>query len=108
MIGPPQRSCNYVSVQQRLLAVSGWPGEGVFSATVVAPIAADADALSTALYLLGPERAVEWRQVHPHIGLLMFVPGQTGRSVELIAEGLGPDDWRMTDDSGVPHRRYLG
>lgn len=87
---------------------TGWPGEGVFSATVVASTAADADALSTALYLLGPERAVEWRQDHPEIGLLMFVTGKAGRSVELIVEGLSPDDWRMLDDSGVPHRRYMG
>lgn len=87
---------------------TGWPGEGVLSATVVAPTAADADALSTALYLLGPERAVEWRQAHPEIGLLMFVPGKAGQSVELIAAGLLPDDWRMLDDSGVPHRRYMG
>jgi FAD:protein FMN transferase len=87
---------------------TGWPGEGVFSATVVAPTAADADALSTALYLLGPERAVAWRAAHPEVGLLMFVPGEAGRSVELIAEGLSADDWRITGDSGVPHRRYMG
>lgn len=86
---------------------TGWPGEGVFSATVVAPTAAEADALATALYLLGPQRAVEWRQARPEIGLLMFVPGRAGQSVELIAEGLSPDDWRMTGDSGVPHRRYM-
>ena len=86
---------------------TGWPGEGVFSATVVAPTAAEADALATALYLVGPQRAVEWRQAHPEIGLLMFVPGSAGQSVELFAEGLSPDDWRMMGDSGVPHRRYM-
>lgn len=86
---------------------TGWPGEGVFSATVIAPTAADADALSTALYLMGPERAVEWRQAHPEFGLLMFVPGRAGQSVELIAEGLSADDWQMLGDSGVPHRRSM-
>jgi thiamine biosynthesis lipoprotein len=77
---------------------TGWPAEGVFSATVVASAAADADALATALYVLGPQRAREWCQEHPDVGLLMFVPGRGGNTVELVTCGLAPDDWRLTGD----------
>jgi thiamine biosynthesis lipoprotein len=77
---------------------SGWPAEGVFSATVVAATAAEADALATALYVLGPERAQEWCGQHPEVGLLMFVPGTSGNSVELVTCGLAEDDWRLTGE----------
>ena len=36
---------------------SGWPAEQVLSATVIAPTAEQADALSTAFYVLGLEPA---------------------------------------------------
>lgn len=77
---------------------TGWPAEGVYSATVVTSNAADADALATALYVLGPQRAVEWCRQHPDIGLLMFIPGQGGKSVDLVTAGLAPDEWRLTGE----------
>ncbi|HUY89188.1 MAG TPA: FAD:protein FMN transferase [Pirellulales bacterium] len=75
---------------------SGWPAEGVISTTVLAPTAAEADALATAFYILGPERAVAWCEGRPEIGMLMFVPGPTGQSVQLIAAGVTDRDWRLT------------
>jgi thiamine biosynthesis lipoprotein len=75
---------------------SGWPAEGVFSTTVLAPSAAEADALATALYILGPERAPAWCKDHPEIGLLMFIPGDSGKSVKLVTAGLDESDWRLT------------
>ena len=36
---------------------SGWPAEGMASATVLAPTAAEADALATAFFILGVEKA---------------------------------------------------
>ncbi len=39
---------------------SGRPAEGILSATAIAPTAAEADALSTAFYVLGPERTAEY------------------------------------------------
>lgn len=76
---------------------SGWPAEGVYSTTVVTSHAADADALATALYVVGRERALEWCQRHPDVGLLMFVPG-TERSVELAVANLSEEDWRLTNE----------
>ena len=75
---------------------SGWPAEGVISTTVLAPTAAEADALATAFYILGPERAVAWRRDRPDVGLLMFVPKTGGQGVELIMEGLVEGEWRLT------------
>lgn len=75
---------------------SGWPAAGVFSTTVLAPFAAEADALATALYILGPERAVAWCEGRPEIGLLMFVPGEPGTSVKLVTAGLNEGDWRFS------------
>jgi len=37
---------------------TGWPVQGVLSVTVAAPNAMDADALSTALFVLGPEKGI--------------------------------------------------
>ena len=75
---------------------SGWPAEGVISTTVLAPTAAEADALATAFYILGPERAVAWLRDRPDVGLLMFVPKQGGQGVELMTEGLSDGEWRLT------------
>jgi thiamine biosynthesis lipoprotein len=77
---------------------SGWPAEGVYSTTVIASTAADADALATALYVLGPDRADEWCERHPEMGMLMFVPGQGAKSVELFSFNLTPDDWQLTGE----------
>jgi thiamine biosynthesis lipoprotein ApbE len=51
---------------------SGWPAQGVASATVTAPSAALADALSTAFYVMGPELARAYCQSHPGIGMILL------------------------------------
>jgi thiamine biosynthesis lipoprotein len=77
---------------------SGLPAEGVLSATVVTPSAADADALATALYVLGPdgmERIVAsgkglgdgGRDV-PVVAILV-VPGRTSGTVRLLVANPG-------------------
>jgi FAD:protein FMN transferase len=77
---------------------TGRPAEGVYSATVLTSNAADADALATALYVLGRERAIEWCEEHPEVGLLMFVPGGGGKTVDLVTAGLSPADWQITGE----------
>lgn len=77
---------------------TGWPAEGVYSTTVLAATAADADALATALYVLGRDQALAWCQRHPEIGLLMFVPGENARCVELVTGGLSPSDWQQVGE----------
>src|SRR5207253_10516762 len=46
---------------------SGWPAEQVLSATVIAPTAEQADALSTAFYVLGLKPAHDFCREHAEI-----------------------------------------
>jgi thiamine biosynthesis lipoprotein len=74
---------------------TGQPAEGVLSVTVLAPTAAEADALSTAFYVLGPDWARDYCRRHPEIGMVMFCPAEGNRwdvyesEVELIREEQG-------------------
>ena len=65
---------------------TGHPAEGVHSVSVLAPTAAEADALSTACYVLGPERAAELCQRRPQVGMLMIcpTPGGSGMTVHRV------------------------
>ena len=53
---------------------SGMPAEGVFTATVLAPTATLAELLSTAFFVLGPERAAEYCLRHPDVSSIMTLP----------------------------------
>lgn len=76
---------------------TGWPAEGVFSVTVLAPSAAEADALSTAFYVLGYDGAADYCTSHPDVGFLMLLPAAGGTAVELATCGLDDRDWRLSD-----------
>jgi FAD:protein FMN transferase len=54
---------------------SGWPAEGVASASVVAPTAAEADALATAFFILGVEKAQQYCAAHPEISAVLLPDG---------------------------------
>jgi thiamine biosynthesis lipoprotein len=71
---------------------TGWPAEGVFSSTVVAASAAEADALSTAFYTLGVGPAREYCRAHAGIGMVLLHPGPGGSSVEMTTAGLDEQD----------------
>ncbi|MCE9531252.1 MAG: FAD:protein FMN transferase [Planctomycetes bacterium] len=51
----------------------GWPAEGVQQVSVLAPTAAEADALSTAFFVMGLEATRQWCQTHPHVGAVILV-----------------------------------
>lgn len=51
---------------------TGWPAEGMASATVIAPTAAEADALSTAFFVLGVDAARAYCEAHPGIGAVLL------------------------------------
>jgi thiamine biosynthesis lipoprotein len=53
---------------------TGWPAEGVYTATAVASTAAEADALATAFYILGPAGAAEYCAEHKNIGAVLVCP----------------------------------
>ena len=76
---------------------SGRPAEGVFSVTVLAPTGAEADALSTAFYVLGFERSAAYCERRPDVAFLMLLPAAGGSAVELATFGLDALAWRITD-----------
>lgn len=66
---------------------TGWPAEGVLSATVMAPSAADADALATALYCQGPDFAAEYCQRRPGVASLLVIPARHRDGIEVRLAG---------------------
>jgi thiamine biosynthesis lipoprotein len=73
---------------------SGWPAEQVLSATVIAPTAEQADALSTALYVLGIEGAQRFCERHADIAALLVTPAGRAGGIELHPINLADDRWR--------------
>jgi FAD:protein FMN transferase len=66
---------------------------GPASVTVLAPTAADADALSTAFYLIGPEAAATYIADHPDVAALFVLEAAAPTSPEVVLIGLTPDDF---------------
>jgi thiamine biosynthesis lipoprotein len=69
---------------------TGWPAEGVLSATVLAPTAALADALSTACYVLGPQAALAYCREQPELAAVIVCPGRGGGGLEIHATQPAP------------------
>ena len=85
---------------------SGQPADaGILSATVLHPDAAWADALSTALYVLGPKRAMAYCKAHPEMAAILIVPGRGAGNLEIKTCGLAADDWRLVCKQKVPIHR---
>ena len=72
---------------------SGRPAEGLYSATVIAPTAAEAEGLSTAFYVMGPQKAGEFCTARPEIAALLVAPGDREGDVRLIALGSDNGQW---------------
>jgi thiamine biosynthesis lipoprotein len=81
---------------------TGWPAEGVLSATVLAPSAALADAASTACFVLGPAGTEEYCRNHPEVAAILVCPGQRSGSLDIQTFGLPADDWQRLDVPAAP------
>jgi thiamine biosynthesis lipoprotein len=66
---------------------TGWPAEGMLSASVAAPTAAEADALATAFFILGVDKARVYCEAHPAIGALLVPQPQSGAPLRPIVLG---------------------
>lgn len=64
---------------------TGWPAEGMASATILAPTAADADALSTAMFILGLEMARVFLAARPHLAAVLLPAQPPAGVLELMA-----------------------
>lgn len=60
---------------------TGWPADTLLSVSVIAPTAAQADALSTAFYVMGLEKAAAWCHNRPEIGALLVPAPTHGREL---------------------------
>jgi thiamine biosynthesis lipoprotein len=61
---------------------SGWPAQGMMSTTVICPSAAVADALATALFVMGPDKSRDFCQKHPAVAaVLVFTDAKSGATV---------------------------
>jgi thiamine biosynthesis lipoprotein len=73
---------------------TGRPAEGIYTATVVAPTAAEADGLSTAFYVMGAEEASAYCSAHPGIGAVLVGVGPGAGDVQVSILGLDATRWR--------------
>jgi thiamine biosynthesis lipoprotein len=77
---------------------TGYPVEGILSASVVAPDAARADALSTAFYVLGLDATRAYCERFPEITALLTTHGTSANDVELHALNAERLEWKRVAD----------
>jgi FAD:protein FMN transferase len=72
---------------------TGAPAEGPASVTVLAPTAAEADALSTAFYLLGTDAAATYLAEHPGLGAIIVEDGPSEADRRIVTIGLAENEF---------------
>jgi len=80
---------------------TGIPAEGVLSATVIAPTAAEADSLSTALYVLGPAGLSRVAPPGGAVGAILVVPGESAGAVRVLTANLADEIFAIEPGEGV-------
>ena len=80
---------------------TGVPAEGVLSATVIAPTAAEADSLSTALYVLGPTGLAQVAPQGKAVGAILIVPGAAAGAVRVLTANLDEGTFAIEPGEGV-------
>jgi FAD:protein FMN transferase len=87
---------------------TGWPAAGTASATVIAPTAAEADAMSTAAFIRGARGAELLTRLRPALGAVVLTDEDTARltpAARLAAFNLGPDSYSPPVPTGPVHAR---
>ena len=69
---------------------TGWPVQEALSVTVVAESAMLADVLSTAFFVLGPEKSIQVLERFPNTGLILIPPPEKGTKIRPIVKGIDP------------------
>ena len=77
----------------------GWPVEGMYTATVMAASAAEADALSTAAFVLGPTGTARLCQRRPDIGVVLVCPSSAESGITVFTGNLAGEEWTPCCDS---------
>jgi thiamine biosynthesis lipoprotein len=76
---------------------SGWPTEGLLSVTVLASTAAEADALSTAFYVMGLEKAAAYCHNRSEIAAILVPFPRRGKTLEPVVLNLPEGRLFFTD-----------
>ncbi len=76
---------------------SGWPAQGLLSATVICRSSAVADALATALFVMGPEDARKFCESHPQVGAILIVASEREARPLIETYNVTPDQWSYCD-----------
>ncbi len=79
---------------------TGWPVEDMLSVTVLAPTAAEADALSTAFFVRGVENARRYCDNRPFVSALLIPPPRRGRTLDVFVFGI-PDEVLFFHDKDI-------
>jgi thiamine biosynthesis lipoprotein len=61
----------------------GWPAEGLQQVSAIAPTAAEADALSTAFFVMGLDATSDYCRTHPDVGAVILPDGEDAEPVAL-------------------------
>jgi thiamine biosynthesis lipoprotein len=80
---------------------SGLPAEGVLSATVIAPSAADADALATALYVLGPDGIDRVAPPGGPVAAIVVLPGAAPGAIRVTLANLDAATVAVEAEAGM-------
>lgn len=80
---------------------TGWPAEGLASVTVLAPTAALAEALSTAFFVIGVEKARQYCHNHINIKALLIPAPQPGQRLRIVNCGIPSDELFLSEDAGI-------
>ncbi len=70
---------------------TGWPAEGLLSVTVIASTATVAEALSTAFYVMGLDKARAYCDDHLDVGAILVPPPVKGRMLEPVVCNVPPE-----------------
>lgn len=77
---------------------TGWPVDTMLSVTVLAPTAAEADALSTAFFVGGVELAERYCHNHRSVSALLIPPPTGGQRLEPVNLGIPPEQIFWNDE----------
>ena len=78
---------------------TGWPAEHLLSATVLAPTAADADALATAFFVMGIESTERFLVDRPGISAILTRETSRASGTEIHLLGLESTQWTPLTDN---------
>jgi thiamine biosynthesis lipoprotein len=77
---------------------SGYPADDLVSTTVLAPTAAEADALATAFFVMGADATLAHCQKRPDLAVVLIRAGSRIGSIEIQTHGVSADDWQPIDE----------